>query len=605
MAKVTRDTLARGTELLKEHVFEPMEGIAATLSGNVVGDHLQEPYSTFRLNLNIPYISSRFFQANAGGWYYIPFCLPPLQEHFDGNQSVEPGAPTPVLTEVSFSFDQRGEPAMMYDAVGGRSLHDFNPDDNFVPATKEGFPCYDRAAQVDIKLSIFEKSQHYFNAQTVGSGVDADAVFAPGADSEVFNMTIGGAALSTTTYRANPEVVPGEDEERHLNIPIDPKKTYIVGLNADGLVSAGDELHTALVSVQISLGFKMRLVERDVSSGLTPNDVQNIPTASYGARTDASVTIAAPSAGDVVQADTADGVSTNLEKIDAELRRKIYGGYHDFSSTHVKQHIKEDAGYEVIAVPLFNNQALGEILARPCWREIRDGYNFGYCDRAVVPITSPMTIHHVLVTNNFLTATLLTPSPGVKRPAPPAPLPSGGAIRYEVGVGVVAGTQADSADYQQVAHAVISPDAADSNYMVDFMSLRNRASLLSATLTTSPQRWEQALFSVPIVSSSVSGRGYYNNLNVAGLNGRPFFVGEAARGGLDTNDRTPVGGGALGTPSAANGTEQLLEIRMKIAPVFPPYNIGGTWNGAHNDWDIFSGYGGSWVYIIGKKHMRM
>ena len=88
MAKVTRDNLPRGAELLKDHVFDPMTGMATALSGNVESEQLQCSKSTFRLNFSVPYISAKFFWANPGGWFYIPFCLPPLQEHWFSTTSV-------------------------------------------------------------------------------------------------------------------------------------------------------------------------------------------------------------------------------------------------------------------------------------------------------------------------------------------------------------------------------------------------------------------------------------------------------------------------------------------------------------------------------------
>ena len=603
MAKVARDPLPRGAELLKEHVFDPVTGMAAALSGNVVAEQMQRTSSTFRLNFSIPYISAKFFWANPGGWFYIPFCLPPLQEYW-GSSSYGAAAldgseyPSPELNEVGFSFDQRSEPALPADRYAKKAFDSAltGPDAPYVSNIHEGKAVYERAGNVSIKLAIFEKSQHYFSAQLAGSGTAVTAVKAPGADGEVFGVTISGAEFSAEASRNNPACYPG------LSVSIDPKKTYMFAINADDLVDplASSSLHTALVSVNVSLKFKMTLMERDVASAGSTGDVQNVPTASYGARVSDSISITAPSAGSVVVADGATGVSAGLEKIDTRLRHKISGGYGDFSAAHVKQQIKDDAGYEVIAVPLFNNTAFGEILARPHWMRARDHYDpgtypEGYHDRAIIPITSPMTIHHVLMTNSYLTA---TPWAGADYTFPPA----AGKVRYEVGVGIVGGQGSDDTNYSQVAYKLAIPDTAAASGLVDFMDMGNLASSVKAggTGTFRPQRWEQSILSVPLIRGTGNGTGYV-------LQGKPFFVGEGAAGGLATLARTQVGnmaspGNGIAPPSG--GMEQFIEVRMAIKPQVEVFNAAGAWQSNVANWANFSGYGGSWVYIIGKKHMR-
>ena len=593
MAKVTRDNLPRGAELLKDHVFDPMTGMATALSGNVESEQLQCSKSTFRLNFSVPYISAKFFWANPGGWFYIPFCLPPLQEHWFSTTSVNSEYPVPVLTEVGFSFDQRSEPCLPADRYAGKAFNAnlTSPEANYVSNIHEGKAVYSRAGNVDIKLAIFEKSQHFFSAQQAGSGTDWTAVKAPGAENEVFAATIPAAEISAKSSRNNPACYPG------LSIPCSPKKTYMFAINADELVDPESTSlhHTALVSVNISLKFKMPLVVRDSTVAGSPYNLQNVPTASYGARTSETISITAPSAGDVVSADAARGVSAELEKIDSRLRHKIYGGYQDFSSTYVGQHVKDDAGYEIIAVPMFNNTAFGEILARPCWLRMRDLQTTElYNDRITIPITSPMTIHHVLVTNNYLTATPYDAARGTPMYTFP---PAAGKVRYQVGVGVVAGQAADNVDYTQVAYAEIIADTAAATGLVDFMDMGNFASIIKDVYR--PQRWEQSIFAVPLVQGSVAGNGYVTQ-------GRPFFVGEAAENGLDTAART-----AVGDPTSAgsnittnDGLEQFIEVRMRINPQVSVFDGSSNWQSNYLDWANFSGYGGSWVHIIGKKHMR-
>jgi hypothetical protein len=599
MAKVERDNLPRGAELLKEHVFDPVTGMATSLSGNVEAEQLQRTSSTFRLNLSVPYIGAQFFWSSPGGWFYIPFCLPPLQESFAGTTAGSE-YPVPVLTEVGFSFDQRSEPALPADRFAGKAFDatKTGPSNHYVSNIHEGKAVYERAGNVDIKLAIFEKTQHFYNPQTIGSGTGATAVKAPGADSEVFSVTLSAAEISANSSRNNPACYPG------LSVPIKPQNTYMFAINADNLVDpvAASNLHTALVSVNVSLKFSMGLMQRDSASAGTAAFLQNVPTASYGARTSETISITTPNAGDVVSADASKGVSAELEKIDSRLRHKIYGGYQDFSTTYVGQQISDDAGYEIIAVPMFNNSAWGETLAQPTFQYwAYDSPPTANADRAVIPITSPMTIHHVLLTQSFMTGT--TGQAGGAFNYPKAPL--AGKIQFECGVGVVEGGGSDNFHYTQVAHGIVFPDDASSAGLVDFMDMGNLASVMKiagAVPTYRPQRWEQSIFSVPLVRGSATGTGYTTQ-------GKPFFVGEAATNGYATAPRTNVGnpasaGANIAPPTA--GLEQALEVRLKFSTRVAAWN-GGGWNGGAvsvDPWDIFSGYGGCWVYIIGKKHMR-
>ena len=169
-------------------------------------------------------------------------------------------------------------------------------------------------------------------------------------------------------------------------------------------------------------------------------------------------------------------------------------------------------------------------------------------------------------------------------------------MQYNVGVGIVDGHLSDSVDYTQVAYGEIQPDAADSALMVDFMDLQNPATLVKDQ--TRPQRWEQAIFSVPLQRGTTTGTGYHQQ-------GAPFFVGEAAKQGVNTTPRTLVGNGSGGDiVNATDGREQLIEVRMQIAPSGSVFNTSRAWQSYVSDWAIFSVYGGAWVYIIGKKHMR-
>ena len=589
MAKVIRQKLARGVELLYQWIFTPLTNMAAGFNADIGVDQLKTPTAPFRVNLNIPHISARYFASNPGAMFYVPFCLPPLQDDWLTG-GLPPESPEPVLTGVGFSFDQRGEGAQLADRWQYRTAANISPDKFFVSSPFEGNLEFGRAPSIEVNIALYEKSQHYYSPQVTGGGVGPAAVFAPGPQREVWSARVPAGAFTNSQYRLNPQEFAG------LSEAIDPSKTYIIGINADGLYDADNGVHCTLCSFQLSLRFKRPLCARDRA-------VQNMP-AHGGAVTGETVSITSPVQSGVIAADTAAGVSTNMEKIDARLRHKLWGGYSLWSDTPVSQQLKEDAAYDVIAVPMFGNTALGEILAEPSWWQlngVRNAANTSvsqvYGDRIVVPITSPMTIHHVIATNNFTTATQHVGSKRVTHP-------NYGDWVLQVGVGTVSGPQSCNADYQQVAYGEFNPGAnsgAVHHDMIDFMDLRTPTGHTTSTPgVPAPNAYEQALFAVPIVGTD--GKGFFKSDGTKGVQGKPVFVGESATGAVLTQTRSDT----QGVASTGHGQDQLLEIRMRINTTVGGlvYNAATFQSANWNSWDSFSGYGGCWVYIIGKKHVR-
>ena len=134
----------------------------------------------------------------------------------------------------------------------------------------------------------------------------------------------------------------------------------------------------------------------------------------------------------------------------------------------------------------------------------------------------------------------------------------------------------------------------------------------------SPAEW--ALISVPVRNQAAlaapkpvqNGSGYWGFETtptwLAGQQGRPYFVGE---GNTYTHDRTPVGTAAGGAAQSnplidSEGCEQFLEVRLSVDPSGSVYTSGSppAWTANYGEGDIFLGYGGCWVYIIGKKHLK-
>ena len=206
MAKVTRKNLPRGVVLTVDHVFDPIEGMEAEIEGVAIGtEQMEAPYSTFRVNLNTPWLDSKYFFDNAttdgdtisetatscNAPYYIPFCLPPLQDSWPAGDSarIYPDQSIPILDEISFSFDQADEPAIIMSqwfgkktatakvtsaattapagpaSYGGyqlKSTGEGGPND-WCPNPHEGKKSYDRTDAYDFRLVIYEKSQFAWN----------------------------------------------------------------------------------------------------------------------------------------------------------------------------------------------------------------------------------------------------------------------------------------------------------------------------------------------------------------------------------------------------------------------------------------------------------
>ena len=174
---------------------------------------------------------------------------------------------------------------------------------------------------------------------------------------------------------------------------------------------------------------------------------------------------------------------------------------------------------------------------------------------------------------------------------------------YSVGVGMVSGPGGDDTEYQQLAYRQItnggiSPASATvpKDFFIDGVNM-DLPALQSATDTA-----EYKLVNVPLVGAG--GKGY-----TAG--GTPVFIGQSntyreQRKGVSDVPGLPVYSDAFdGKP----GMERYLEVRLEVDPEYPVHKVDPTtpadveFGGNYNQQDIFIGYGGCWVYLIGKKHL--
>ena len=589
------------------------------------------------------------------GPMYIPFCLPPLQDKLRVSSgldlSMEAGTPFPVLDEVSFSLDQSDEGAMVLDHWYGRDQYKYTPAARWMPNPYGGKKTYTRTEAYKFTLSIYEKEQFFFN-----DSQQETEQFGPGG--EAVSLTIPSSAFITRTRRFNPIVV--GDIGRQFN----PLKTYCMAIFAPELHDQNiNREHCAAVNVWVSLKFRMPLTARDTASAGSPGDVQNLPL-HYGVTPGPAITPVVPAAGDTIVADGQDGglevgISTNLQLIDQQFSDKLRGGYNEFAQTYPTQDLLDDAAYEVIAVPLGGGFAHNRMSVRDDYplAPYVNGARFTtaglpnvfagdpYIDRRIIPIDGDMTIHHVIAAINWTSDKIQTSYD----PSAPGPLITGDitydpvtmpgtateSAKYSIGVGMLCGPRSDGFGYEQVAYSDFTPDPATMttalpNGIIDLIKLGLPA------CEGMPAEW--ALLSVPIVhqtaaAAPANGNGYWGSESTPpvgvsplvwqkGHQGTPFFVGE---GNTYTRERTPVGlaslaggtrvpfSGTLGanTPSNARGAEQFLEVRLSVDPTALTHGyLAGAWGsglvetGSYMPTDMLIGYGGCWVYIIGKKHLK-
>jgi hypothetical protein len=608
VAKITRKRLARGTKLMPEHVYTPLADAKAQLEGiNIEREQMQAPTAPFCVNLTLPYLSH---ETSDTGTLSIPFALPPLQENFLSNGVYDPAAPKVSLRSVSFSWDQRAEPAAIASQFWRLSGSGTADTGKYGYSSEQGKITYDDVHKMDIMLAIHDKDQYWLGN-----------AYPHRLQRELWSITLPASAFSDSTLRANPFI------QGDIGISIDPHKTFVFTVSCPGLEDTTGRF-LALPSIEVSMKFDCELIERD--SGST---IQNIPdnggsgSSKYGAKTAPSVTITAPSSGSAIEADSSDGVEYNITAIDDQFRDKLEGGYNRYGDVPPTETIKHDAAYDVIAVPIFQNAANGGITANPTfsatWPYVgtrtSPTANRGLFDRRIVPIHHSYTIHHAILAWNWTPYWLLgwdgtgtKPMNGGGSPTATAQqahtvCPSGD-IGLKVGVGIGTGLKGDDFGYLEVAELAITDpnrDAASHTYprgwgvgstLVDRITTSNNppGTLVSdgAGGATVVRKWNWELHSIPLVQTGTdAGTGYYSQ-------GKPAFAGP---GWTTTQARQALGG----VTADNRGAEQWIEVRALLHPTDATKSLAttvGTFGNTLADYgSLLVGYGGCYVYLICKK----
>jgi len=459
MSKRDKKKLARGTKLSPEHVWnENLDNVVTDLTSVNVNDTdgMIEPQydtgnSTFRLTWNIPKLTSRWTMTNGpnrhvydpttlfaetaitdpGTPYIIPFVLIPHQQYlsFEGNSPAD--TPQIFMTEFTFGFDQRDEPAFITDDTCGPGVFPapsggvaaptllwtkyvrennnytsitIDNGDNFANAN-QGKLHYDIETRGPLKFEILQKDMQYFNSNASTTMTDS-----------LYNLEVPTAAFVGRDLRLNPA------NDSNLNIYMDPYKTYCLAITPPQLhdpdisaTSTRDNL--ALVNLTISVKFKCKMVTRDASTHYT-HEMIGQPSAAGGGKTaDTDITITSPVADSIIEADTPDGVNRATTILDQAYRDKLRSGYDVSSNVPFDEHLCQDAGYDIIAIPLWNNQEdnivtmrHGVLASMPYAMGGFQNPKFDYdptdgpMTRAIVPIDYPFTIHHAFIAANVFTA---------------------------------------------------------------------------------------------------------------------------------------------------------------------------------------------------------
>jgi len=635
MAKITRKKLSRGAKLTPEHVYPPLTSTAAQLTGIAIEkEQMQAPMAPFRVNLTLPYLAG---DSLPKGKITIPFVLPPTQDFFltttnagGGKDPIYSGAlPTMKLKSASFSFDQRGEPASIASQFWTKGL---SSSVTYGYSSQQSLMSYEDATRLDIALSLHEKTQEYFGD-----------TYPYNLENELWSTVIPGAeGYSGVSLRANPFI------QRDLDVTIDPFKTLALTIYCPGLDDT-DGRNLALPSIEVSFKFVCELMPRDMGE----TGVQNIPidggsgAGKYGAKTAPSVSISTPSAADPLKAEDTKGVNTNISTLDQQFQDKLEGGYNRFADVPPTEVIADDAAYEVIAVPLYQNMAHGGLSASPTFyatypylatlsgagnTTVDEAVNTGAFDRRIIPIHHSYTIQHAILAWNWTPWELLNwdgtgsapissgPSSASDQQKANTACPAKGVI-LDVGVGIGTGASADGFDYEQIAKLSISnPNSYGTWNGTSGTKVPTHPSAkgtwdshLIDRITTTPDpprvlvwdsggsaavgfpKWNWELHSIPLVGhSSFAGAGYYDQ-------GKEMFAGP---GWTRTSSRTDM----QSTPPDTGGAEQWIEVRANLYPT-----VSGALNDATYQFDqtkalsdkssILVGYGGCYVYLICKKHL--
>lgn len=582
----TIKNFARGVKLTVNHVYTPASGMKNTLQSAAIEG--QPTMAPFKMNwcfspqsMAYSYDGDAFPEAERARMC-LPMIFPPPQTTFDAATQAYDFAP--VIKEMSISFDQRANP--------------YGISDEWIvwPTRIPAGPVVPLPGMlVDIPYNtVTNKSGLSRYDTTIKLIQKVPTCFDVGGNSvpfiEILTLELPGEALFGTTD-FNPFVIDG------LNQYLNPYAVYYWTVQTLGLYEFGSA-NLAMPNFNLVCSFEAPLTPRDSVAGLNPSPsvvdpyVQNIPTKHQGLPQHGTMTFpATPAAGAVITGDDVQSVITDLE---APILDKLRAGYGrdpgSESDTFPWEQLANDAGYQVINVPMFANwwNVVGHYIDfDPA--NLPAGAGFPYvtapgvnhgpiCDQRIISIPTGFVVHHVVVCQN--TYPYGTNTPGLLV-SPGSQVPTGNTFLQKVGVGLYNGNRSDELTFAQVAYLEWTP-ANQATWLIDKLQINPNSISYNTNyiLMNAPISWAVQRL----------GKSYTDT-------GAPYFIGA---GNSTTQDRTLTAnlpfafGGNNWTTPGTFGMENLLVVRWSMEDSA----VAGL--GA-NSGKVLTGWGGHQVIIIGKQ----
>lgn len=550
---------ARGVKLCVQHVYVTLADLqAAAAAANV--ERTAEQLAPCRIAWTDPWIGAEAAE-NGDPVAIWPFTLPPFQQLFERTTLRDPDYPV-TLAEVSFGWDQRGEP-------GGIVSPESTSSEGKITA-----PDMNR---YDMVLSLFERQP----SLVAGSN--------PMAPREVLRLEIDGPnAFGNEFARQNPLLI------EPLNIPLKPFMVYYWQLSVPGLYSAAGVVpgppaptveQLAMPAVTLTATILSPLTARDRVADLADPGIQNIPVKHQGTKTGTTVALTTPAANAII---TGDDVQAGLGGFDAVARDRMPSGYGvghgavgdpmQAADAPPTEMLANDAYYSVIMIPMWHGQRRNSIrsvdvpaaylpyapdpFAAP-WPGPTE-------DRVAIRVPSNFVLHHAFAVWNVYSP----PSLNTLARANAGVAPVGATYRQRVGIGIQCGLRCDNFTHQQVGLLDFTPATA-ATFTLDSFDLDEGGTPC------------YRLMQIPLVNAGAAW-----NLNSWFASGRPFFMGDA---NTTTATRSnSVVAGVFAPPLTAGG-ETMLEVRWEKSDD-PAVGLDGGPAQA-----VRVGQGGEWVVLVGKQ----
>jgi hypothetical protein len=258
-----------------------------------------------------------------------------------------------------------------------------------------------------------------------------------------------------------------------------------------------------------------------------------------------------------------------MHKVDKVFRDKLNAGYNEDCMTAARQSLAQDAGYEIIAVPLMNNRRWGCVLSgtyarsEPYIDKDNAAADQIIADRRIIPVPYPVVIHHAFLAWNWMVPGVFgltgfgAGGTGAGRysagPQLVKPTTSDFTVEVGIGLGALARTDIEQA-YSKVAYLSIRDPGSNSgstwyNHEVDRMKIHD-FSLGDETFGNTTENWDWEIHNIPIENASgKQGVGYFTQ-------GAPYFAGKG--------NQMTLGRSAAASDTEADGLEQFIEVRMHI-----------------------------------------